>query len=132
MTNVFAARMVYNIATDSKQKFTLEEVNALRMAVAALRLEDQIRWERDVAIQQLADLGYSLGEKSRTSCSETPNSSKQPEIIRCKDCVNYHDYYNTKEQGERFVCALDGFIWKPEDYCSYAERRTVGVNDEID
>ena len=27
---------------------------------------EQIRWERDVAIQQLADLGYSLGEKPRT------------------------------------------------------------------
>ena len=26
---------------------------------------DQIRWERDTAIQQLADLGYGLGEKPR-------------------------------------------------------------------
>ena len=57
-------------------------------------------------------------------------SSAQPDIIRCKDCVNYH--YNTKEQGERFVCALDGFIWKPEDYCSYAERKMADDDDEID
>ena len=27
---------------------------------------DQIRWERDVAIDQLKDLGYELGEKPRT------------------------------------------------------------------
>ena len=60
--------------------------------------------------------------------SEAINPSAQPDIIRCKDCVNYH--YNTNEQGERFVCTLDGFIWKPEDYCSYAERKTD--NDEID
>ena len=71
-----------------------------------------------------------IEDKKRTSCSENPNSSKQPDIIHCKDCVNYH--YDTKEQGERFVCGLDGFIWKPEDYCSYAERKTADDNDEID
>lgn len=27
---------------------------------------DQIRWERDLAIEQLKDLGYELGEKPRT------------------------------------------------------------------
>ena len=64
--------------------------------------------------------------------SEAINPSVQPDIIRCKDCVNYRNFYDTKEQGERFVCGLDGFIWKPEDYCSYAERKTADDNDEID
>lgn len=58
--------------------------------------------------------------------------SAQPEVIRCKDCVNYRNYYDTKEQEERYVCALDGFIWKPEGYCSYAERKTADDNDKTD
>ena len=29
-------------------------------------LYEQIRWERDMAVQQLKDLGYELGEKPRT------------------------------------------------------------------
>ena len=65
---------------------------------------DQIRWERDIAIQQLKELGYSLGEKPRT----------QPDIIRCKDCKRYDgrpcgivDWYNTAD-----------------DFCSRAEKRS--------
>ena len=49
---------------------------AIDMAIKALRARqtcDQIRWERDVAIHQLADLGYGLGEKQKTNSSETPN-----------------------------------------------------------
>lgn len=64
--------------------------------------------------------------------SEAINPSVQPDIIRCKDCVNYHNYYDTNEQEERYVCGLDGFVWKPEGYCSYAERKTADDNDEID
>ena len=154
---------------------------AIDLAIEALKTYqtcEQIRWERDIAIQQLADLGYSLGEKPKASCSETPNNldcisrqaainaiefgityakainketgevkelfresndelrkaadrikqlpSVQPDIIRCKDCVNYRNYYDTNEQEERYVCGLDGFIWKPEGYCSYAERKNGG------
>lgn len=75
MTDKFAAKMVYNIATNNKLNFTLEEIEALRMAVTALKLDEQIRWERDIAIQQLADLGYSLGEKPKANSSENPNNS---------------------------------------------------------
>lgn len=39
---------------------------------------EQLKWERDLAIQQLKDLGYGLGENPRT----------QPEIVRCFDCKN--------------------------------------------
>ena len=105
MTNIFAARMVYNIATDSKQKFTLEEANALRMAVTALRLEDEIRQERDMAIQQLADLGYTLGEKPRTSCSEIPNSSKHAvidAIVNTVSKIGLHDNSEVARYGATF------------------------------
>lgn len=36
---------------------------ALHMAINALGAIDQIRWERDIAIGQLEELGIGLGEK---------------------------------------------------------------------
>ena len=57
--------------------------------------------------------------------------SAQPEIIRCKDCKHYYYadnriYYadNRIPQEQGYSCDLDGDRWKPEDFCSYAERRT--------
>ena len=79
----------------------------------------QIKWERDLAIQQLKDLGYGLGEKPRTNGDTVSRQlaidachnwdegkdayaygdmveerlqklpSAQPKIIRCKDCEHY-------------------------------------------
>ena len=50
--------------------------------------------------------------------------SAQPEIIRCKDCKHYYFADNRIPQEQRYSCALDGDRWKPEDFCSYAERKT--------
>lgn len=36
---------------------------ALQMAINALAVIDQIRWERNVAIEQLEELGIGLGQK---------------------------------------------------------------------
>lgn len=36
---------------------------ALYMAINALGAIDQIRWERDVAVEQLKELGISFGQK---------------------------------------------------------------------
>lgn len=36
---------------------------AVDMAFSALIVLDQIRWERDIAIEQLEELGLSLGQK---------------------------------------------------------------------
>jgi len=44
-------------------------------------------------------------------------SSVQPEIVRCKDCIRYG----------RDDCFMKiQMLWelKPDDFCSYAERRT--------
>lgn len=38
----------------------------IREMLEAQTETDQIRWERDTAIQQLKDFGYGLGEKPRT------------------------------------------------------------------
>lgn len=36
--------------------------NAVKQAFSALVVLDQIRWERDIAIEQLAELGLSFGQ----------------------------------------------------------------------
>ena len=41
---------------------TIEQTNKDLISKSVL---DQIRWERDIAIEQLKDLGYELGEKPR-------------------------------------------------------------------
>ena len=45
-------------------------------------------------------------------------------LIRCKDCKHYYYADNRIPQEQRYTCALDGDRWKPEDFCSYAERKT--------
>lgn len=62
---------------------------------------DQIRWERDVAIQQLRDLGYSLGEKPKENKGEPKTGHWEPkyptreEMIYCQEryfCSNCKGY----------------------------------------
>ena len=56
---------------------------AVDMAISALGVIDQYRWERDIAVEQLKELGYELGEKIRTDNSMTQmlGTSAKPE--RC-------------------------------------------------
>ena len=51
--------------------------------------------------------------------------SAQPEIIRCRDCKHYH-YANRVPQEQMCTCEIDGNIWSPDSYCSFAERRHDG------
>lgn len=53
--------------------------------------------------------------------------SAQPEIIRCKDCKHYYYADNRIPQEQRYSCDLDGDRWKPDSFCSFAERR---IDDE--
>lgn len=49
--------------------------------------------------------------------------SVQPEIIHCRDCIHYRYADNSIPQEHRHTCNLDGDRWKPDDYCSFAERK---------
>ena len=40
------------------------EIQIIKEAISALLLINQIRWERDVALEQLEELGLSLGQKT--------------------------------------------------------------------
>lgn len=50
--------------------------------------------------------------------------SAQPEIIRCKDCKKWHT--NCLAVCEKHGCDVVSDYTKPDDYCSWAERRTDG------
>lgn len=79
MTGEDAARIVQSIIFVLDNKDYSDEVEkAIEMAVKALRqlpnddenyvvLWEKAQWERDVAVEQLEQLGYSLGEKIRIS-----------------------------------------------------------------
>lgn len=107
---------------------------------------EQIKWERDLAIRQLADLGYGLGEKLRTNgdsisrqaaidavgdihpldynaqaikarIEQLPSAQpEQPVVIRCKDCKFYNDA----------PCGIVDWWNTADDFCSRARRREEG------
>ena len=65
MTNIEAVRRIYEIfhSLDAWCALSANGREVFDLAINALATIDQIRWERDVAIKQLNDLGYQLGEK---------------------------------------------------------------------
>lgn len=57
------------------------------------------------------------------------NSTKQPEIIRCKDCFCGHGEVWLSGNGEVDAygyCGRTNLRVLPYDYCSWAERKTNG------
>ena len=50
----------------------------------------------------------------------------QPKIVRCNECKHYYFADNRIPQEQMYTCELDGDRWEPDDYCSFAERRTDG------
>ena len=77
---------------------------ALDMAIRALSAIEQVRWERDVAIQQLTELGYGLGEKPRT----------QPKAEACDRPCTEDDYWNCNDCDHMEVCR-----YYPMKVCEY-------------
>lgn len=76
-------------------------------------VHEQVRWERDVAIEQLESYGVSLGEKADVV-----------KVVRCKDCKHFI-------QGEPYdPCECMkwkvkwGAVYTTQDgYCHKGERR---------
>lgn len=44
-------------------------------------------------------------------------------VVRCRDCKHYYFADNRVPQEQRYICDISGEIWKPDDFCSYGERR---------
>ena len=75
---------------------------------------EQVKWERDIAMKQLEDLGIGFGEEVKDVV----------EVVRCKDCKHRGMFY-----GEPF-CELDVDCMYAKDdwYCPNGERRTDGMD----
>lgn len=56
---------------------------------------EQIKWERDIAIQQLKDLGYSLGEKVRTDGDTISRQALMKEFSDFVRASNNSDFAQT-------------------------------------
>lgn len=80
--------------------FSNEDKEAFILTINVLCCFDQILWERDMAISQLKELGYSLGEKKKTceGCQYEWNSYNEEE---CRYCNRFgSDRYRLKEEDE--------------------------------
>lgn len=88
----------------------------------------QIKWERDLAIQQLkGDYGVGLGE---------PKSPDVVKVVRCMDCKYSRNLQTISEKAMyRTGCVIctNGEISNKEfamwgnDFCSYGERKEKNV-----
>ena len=70
--------------------------------VVSMGVHQQVRWERDVAIEQLTEYGVGFGEKKK----------ELVEVIRCGGCR----YYN-----RRWGCRKLEINVSANDYCFMAE-----------
>lgn len=69
----------------------------------------QVRWERDIAIGQLSDIGKSLGERM----------DDVAKVVRCKDCI--HAEVESCPDGLLWCNAMQTAMLE-EEYCSHGER----------
>lgn len=77
---------------------------------------EQVRWERDVAIEQLrTDYGVGFGEKKSADVVEVP--------CRCKDCKHWMDFPNCGCTDFAKVCALAEYMIGANGYCLYGEKK---------
>ena len=96
--------------------------NALDMAIKALKqtsVLDQIKWERDIAISQLKDLGYGLGEKPRTDgdliSRQAVNKLRKYNLAGGVHTVSIDDI-NKLPSAEKTAEWISVRKQKPEDY----------------
>ena len=80
------------------------------VSVVAWDVYEQVRWERDIAISQLKELGIGLGQIM----------PDMVEVVRCKDCV----HWQPEPMGDVKMCykgAL-GRWTEPEFFCACGEK----------
>lgn len=99
MTREEAIDMLYGMKADNlnlDDAYTKDKYDALEMAIQALEQEPsgetvsleafkQVKWERDIAIEQLKELGYGFGQKIESSGDLI---SKQSVLNACEQSIN--------------------------------------------
>ena len=85
-----------------------EHAEAIKVAIEALVVYPQFKWERDTAISQLEEYGIGFAEKKRDLV----------EVVRCKDCKHYKPF----DKSKKFDCPQGLYAVFENDYCSHGER----------
>ena len=89
--------------------------NAPAVDAVSRAVFEQVQWERDVAIEQLKDHGIPFG-------GIAPDVVK---VVRCRECVHW---YECEEVCLKIYSdgAVSPYAWqtrRPDDFCSYGERK---------
>ena len=94
---------------------------------------EQIRWERDVAVGQLNEIGCQFGQKM----DEVKKLEAVP-VVHCKECKNWHKDIGWCDKHSHFIDSDGSFChpwessnWKmfdENDFCSDGERRENEIN----
>lgn len=120
-------------------KFTRDHLTVIEDMIAVIEINGVIK--NELFMVDLNEDGYFVwkhdwweGEENVTlldffSVSDAQSPSAQPEIIRCKDCKYGDTFHEFDEPDMPMKCLGQHYGGTyPDDFCSYAERRTNGVD----
>ena len=98
--------------------------------VVSREVFEQVKWERDTALQTLEEHGIGLGQKADVV-----------EVVRCKNCKHWHEdtgwcYHHSHFMGDKgeFCHPWESANWKMfdgDDYCSDGERKEGAKNESL-
>ena len=104
-------------STSFSQESQERVTQALDQAINCVGAIEQIKWERDIAIQQLNELGYQLGEKKRTSTWLLTDA--YPHRLFCHNC-----YKTTLYNFEMLQSYYNDF-----KYCPYCKCEMTNIDE---
>ena len=108
-------RVIEAVANTIKEQPTVEAVPK--------SYADQIRWERDIVVGQLNEIGCQFGQKM----DEVKKKLEATSFVKCKDCKYFCDGYpnllNADGLCENVDCLVD-----LDDFCSFGERKENEIN----
>ena len=91
-------KSVVNESSKNEVQDFIDRVETFPKAdVVSRGLYDQIKWERDVAIEQLESYGISLGEKADVAKVVHGWWSHRPDERRCPLCGYHYSYFGGKD-----------------------------------
>lgn len=98
--------------------------NAPAVDAVPLKVVEQFKWERDIAIGQLEELGIGFGQKK----------PDMVEVVRCRDCLNamkmpevVREHFGYRE--DALDCGMGYGVVLPDDYCSKGCKADAEVED---
>ena len=89
-----------------------EHAEAIKVAIEALAVYPQFKWERDTAISQLEEYGIGFAEKKRDLV----------EVVRCKDCKYMTEHYDIDGNAPYWTCSEWDSGTDADGFCHHGER----------